>query len=522
MKNATALGTAAAGTTVNAGHVGIDDGITVTGEAITINGNGANFFGALQGNSGTSEWNGNVTIGSPGPRLGVNAGEFTVSGVIDSAGQPYDITFRPNNSGSATLILSGANTYLGDTYLLTGPNVVRLAGGDNRLPTGTDLFFGLSGTSGNLDLNGQNQTVAGLNTVSGTANGVRSADPATLTVNNAAPAMFSGAMTGKVNLTKSGAASMALRGANTTSGNITVNSGGPLELATPVAGSTQTGGISLTLDSKVVTVTSTAGLAVGQAVSATGGTGTVGGNRVIASIIDATTFTMNSPATATGNPASITFGALTAGKLTFHPTDNGVSNKLTGAGTADLKATFDINLTGADLTNGNEWTLVDVATANYDAATFTVTGFTESPEGTWKKVDGSNTWTFTQGDGKLKLATAGGYASWADTHVGSQASNLDYDNDGVENGIEYFLNTTTAGFTASPSSFTGNTATWTNGGNIPSSDYGTQFYIQTSPDLVNWTKVLDGDSILNNTAGSVSYTLNGTGKQFVRLVVIPD
>jgi fibronectin-binding autotransporter adhesin len=527
VKNATALGTAAAGTIVNGGHVGIDDGVTVVGEAITINGNGANFFGPLQGNSGTSEWQGNVTIGSANPRIGVNAGEFTVSGVIDSGTEPYGITFRPNATGSATLIISGANTYLGRTWFITGPNVVRLADGDDRLPTGTDLFFGASGTSGNLDLGGRNQTVAGLTTISGTANGIRSDDPATLTVNNAAPAMFSGAITGKVSLTKSGAASMALRGANTTEGNITVNSGGPLELATAVTGSMQTGGVSCTLDSDVVTVTSTAGLAVGQTVTSTGGTGNVGVNRVIASIIDATTFTMSQPASATGNPASITFGALTAGKLTFHPTENGITNKLTGLGAADIKGTFDIDLTGADLTDGNEWTLVDVATANYDATAFTVTGFTvtgftESPEGTWTMVDGANTWTFTQGDGKLTLAVAAGYASWADTYAASQTADLDHDEDGVENGIEYFLNATTAGFTASPSSFTGSTATWTNGGNIPSADYGLQFFIQTSPDLVIWTKVLEGDPNLSNTSGSVSYTLNGSGKQFVRLVVTPD
>lgn len=522
VKHAAALGTAARGTTVNAGHVGIDDGITVSGEAITINGTGANNFGSLQGTSGTSEWQGNVTIGSANPRIGVNAGTFTVSGVIDSAGQPHGITFRPNNAGTATLVISGANTYLGRSWFITGSNLVRLAGGNDRLPVGTDLFFGANGTSGNLDLGGQNQSVAGLTTISGTANGIRSTDPATLTVNNASPAMFSGAITGQASLTKSGAAAMSLRGANTTSGNITVNSGGALEISTPVAASTQTGGISVTLDSNVVTVASTAGLAVGQSVTTTGGTGAIGANRVIASIIDATTFTTSQTASATGNPNSISFGALTGGRFTFHPAGNGISNKITGSGTAEIKGSFDINLTGADLSNGNEWTLVDVATASYDATTFTIGGFNEGPEGTWTRSDGDNTWTFRQSTGKLTLGTAGGYASWAADHTGGQGANLDFDNDGVENGIEYFLNSTTPGFTPSPSSFTGNTATWINGGNMPSSDYGSRYFIQTSSDLATWTPVLAGDSNLNNTAGSLSYTLNAPDKRFIRLVVIPE
>ena len=69
----------------------------------------------------------------------------------------------------------------------------------------------------------------------------------------------------------------------------------------------------------------------------------------------------------------------------------------------------------------------------------------------------------------------------------------------------------------------GNTVTWTNGGNIPSSAYGSQFVVQTSPDLATWTPVAASDPKLSNTAGSVSYTLpTGAGNLFVRLVVTPN
>lgn len=211
------------------------------------------------------------------------------------------------------------------------------------------------------------------------------------------------------------------------------------------------------------------------------------------------------------------------GSMRFAPVTNGVSNKITGTGTANLNGTFHLNLTNANLNGGNSWTLVDVATANYALVEITSTPeltFTQAGQ-LWTAPDGDKTWTFNQSTGKLTLTAPGGYASWANTYANDQTAELDFDNDGVENGIEYFLNTTTAGSTASPSSFTGSIASWTNGGNIPSAAYGTQFYLQASTDLVIWNAVPIGDPNLNNTDGSVSYTLSGTGKQFVRLVVSP-
>ena len=78
------------------------------------------------------------------------------------------------------------------------------------------------------------------------------------------------------------------------------------------------------------------------------------------------------------------------------------------------------------------------------------------------------------------------------------------------------------GFTSNPA-LVGSTVTWPNGGNIPSSAYGSQFVVQTSTDLVNWTDVPGtGDANLANTSGSVSYTVTGSGKQFVRLKVTPN
>jgi hypothetical protein len=118
----------------------------------------------------------------------------------------------------------------------------------------------------------------------------------------------------------------------------------------------------------------------------------------------------------------------------------------------------------------------------------------------------------------FNLQAANSYGFWAVANAGRQAANLDWDNDGVPNGIEYFMNAA-PGFTSNPTMNATKTVTWPNGGNIPSSEYGTGFVVQTSANLVNWTNVPGTDPNLVNTSGSVSYAVTGTDKQFVRLKV---
>ncbi len=241
IQHAEALGTTDAGVTVASGIRVELVGLTVVGEAITLNGgDGGNYWGPLQSASGTSEWQGPVTIAVAGSRIGVNTGTFTVSGVIDSGENITGALFRPN---TGTLVLSATNTYLGDTTVICGVGgLVQLAGGVNRLPITTKLIFGGSATSGLLDLNGQDQEVVGLSVNSGTANEIRSvAAQAILTINttNGAPSTFSGKITQNVVLVKKGIESLTLSGANTYSGG-TIVSNGTLRVASalvlPVAG----------------------------------------------------------------------------------------------------------------------------------------------------------------------------------------------------------------------------------------------------------------------------------------------
>jgi hypothetical protein len=129
------------------------------------------------------------------------------------------------------------------------------------------------------------------------------------------------------------------------------------------------------------------------------------------------------------------------------------------------------------------------------------------------------------GNGKLLVVPppVSGYETWADANVGGASAEVDTDGDGMLNGIEYFLGSGAA-FTTNPGPDGTHTVTWPNGGNIPASAYGTQFVVQTSTDLQIWTDVPAGNLAGNTDGpeGSVKFTVVGTGKQFVRLKVIPD
>ena len=213
--------------TVDSGRLSLEGGITVgSGKSVTISGNGTNFYGALQGSSGSNEWAGDVVVGlTADTRIGVSTGNLTVSGIISGSNATNGLTLRLN--GNSTLVISGANTYLGNTSIVsTNTGSVKLDGGDDRLPTGTKLLLGSGAVSGILDLNGRNQTVAGLSVAgTGTANEIKSPTAANLTVNTAEAAVFTGRITGATALAKTGGASLTLSANNTYTGTTTVSAG---------------------------------------------------------------------------------------------------------------------------------------------------------------------------------------------------------------------------------------------------------------------------------------------------------
>jgi fibronectin-binding autotransporter adhesin len=283
-------------TTVNAGTLSItdNDALGTTDGATTINGgNGTNsvilnlsaatsdltiaeplnFFGNTAGRARLSNNSAqNHTLSGPidvssdtnlAQFWSDGAGSITVSGDITGTMTNGAWFFVRGNSSSDTNRLIGninlAGTLAktdGGTWLVGAPGktyswadtivaVGRLKMGlADVLPSATVITLGNStgGSTGILDLNGFDQTVAGIIYAGqGVATGTRtitSATPAVLTVDNATDSIDTGTnagtnnvvLTGALSLTKEGVGTLVLNGANTYTGN-TVVSAGTLELA---------------------------------------------------------------------------------------------------------------------------------------------------------------------------------------------------------------------------------------------------------------------------------------------------
>ncbi len=177
-----------------------------------------------------------------------------------------------------------------------------------------------------------------------------------------------------------------------------------------------------------------------------GPVGTFDGGLKIATSIPGGSLTLTGTNTYTGNTVIPANNSLTlaASSSTAFVIDGMQSNKITGGGSVAIDGAFALDTTFADLTDGNTWTLVEVATlAETFGSGFTLAGFTEDGvTGIHTRVDGSNTWTFDESTGQLALdvASLSGYALWISGFtVGDSAPGADPDNDGIENLLEYVL-----------------------------------------------------------------------------------
>lgn len=220
------------------------------------------------------------------------------------------------------------------------------------------------------------------------------------------------------------------------------------------------------------------------------------------------------------------------------PTDGGLTK--TGAGQLNLASgnTYNGNTTvnagtlsvqSTSFDDASTITIADGATLNLNTgATDTVgslvLGVGTQPNGTYGAIGSGAQHEIAQitGNGFIQVGPpASGYSAWA-SNVNGDTADLDSNSDGVDNGIAYFMNDT--GVISLPG-IVGGAVTWTNGGNIDASQYGTEFVIQTSQDLVNWADVPSSSLTANENGpdGSLTYTPpTGQGKWFVRLVVTPN
>ncbi|MCF7731597.1 MAG: hypothetical protein K9N23_07910, partial [Akkermansiaceae bacterium] len=117
------------------------------------------------------------------------------------------------------------------------------------------------------------------------------------------------------------------------------------------------------------------------------------------------------------------------------------------------------------------------------------------------------------GTGTVTVGGGSGYAGWADAYAGGQTPGEDYNNDGVQNGIAYFMGMD--GLATNPSVVDGK-VTWPHVGAVAS------FVVQVSDNLGSWVPAAPGDVDTTSAPGFVIYTLPpGASKKFCRLMVTP-
>jgi hypothetical protein len=104
--------------------------------------------------------------------------------------------------------------------------------------------------------------------------------------------------------------------------------------------------------------------------------------------------------------ASALFVLGDTGSLTFGIGANGVSNVVSGSGSATFNGAFNIDTSGADLTLGNSWNLVTASTKVF-GGTFSVAGYSDLGGGQWS----NGILTFDTATGALSVVPEPGSAA---------------------------------------------------------------------------------------------------------------
>ena len=134
---------------------------------------------------------------------------------------------------------------------------------------------------------------------------------------------------------------------------------------------------------------------------------------------------------------------------------------------------------------------------------------------------GGGTWTVQKNGNTLELVytagAAGGYTAWATAYASGQSADLDHDNDGTPNGVEYFMGETGSSFTANPGPIAGK-VTWPK-----DPAYSGSFMVQVSDTLApgGWTDIVPPAASIDETnPNQVVFTLPaGAIRKFCRLHV---
>ncbi|MDI1249894.1 MAG: autotransporter-associated beta strand repeat-containing protein [Lacunisphaera sp.] len=328
----TALGSTAAGTTVNSGGTLALNGTGLAvAEGLTLNGTGSAGQGALHTATGTNTWTGTVALGGDASIGAASGTTLTVSGVVSGA-DGNDLT----KAGSGTLVLSGTNTYTGATNVTAGTLVIS---NENNLGGSPGSF---NAAQLNLD-GGTLRTQTSTGTINDTNRGVP-VGAAGATFETHSDLVIANAVAGAGALTKTGAGTLTLAGTNTHSGSIAINTG-----TLAASGGSAIG------DTSAVTISS------GATFSTAGSSETVGsiaGAGTISLGTGTTALTVGNNGTSTAFSGVISGGANAdlvktgAGTLTLSGTNTFTGNLQLNSGTVALGASNVFNDATSLVLNG--------------------------------------------------------------------------------------------------------------------------------------------------------------------------
>ncbi len=379
----------------------------------TTLGIGSSVYSGVLKVSGTASFSGSITTGATAGSKIVGGGEGTgvltlSSGTIGSAVSLGGAGANENNlalvkiSGGTLVINRANNTYTGGTTLVHGGGFGSFGlalGANNALGTGP-LVIGTAATGANgarFRMAGFDQTVSALSS-GGVGTRVienAGADEAILTVDQTSNTDFSAilrdrtsanaAHVGALSLVKSGSGTLVLSGtSNTHTGTTTLNDGVLEVAALGDAGLARN--VTTTLDSAVVTVDSTVGLAAGMTFSAA----TLPAGATVLSIDGPTQITINDSKTVAGTSVAASFGSASG----------------LGLGTSASNLVFNggaLRYTGATTSSSRGFTINPGKVAEFDvssgAAVVTLTGTSGASTGGLEKA----------GAGKLILSGSHGY-----------------------------------------------------------------------------------------------------------------